>query len=258
MNQHSTTTGKIWWVIYPVLMYYVFMIVTMFCAQLIFGNEDKMYMLCKIIASLVTLVVISRYYRADVALRGELGGFWNACKVQVVPLLFALAIMACLSIGVNNVLAMSGLMEWSNSFQDASDGFFGGNLVIQILSAVVVTPVLEEMLHRGVVFGRIKELLGVKAAILISALIFAVLHFNIVQFIYAFLLGLVLAGIKERTGKLIYPILCHALANGIAVLRTATGVLERTASGDLWAWITTLGILVVGVLVALWSKKSHS
>ncbi|MBO5657741.1 MAG: CPBP family intramembrane metalloprotease [Agathobacter sp.] len=258
MNQHTTTAGKIWWVIYPVFMYYVIMIVTMFCAQLIFGRGDKMYMLCKIIASLVTLVVISRYYRADVALRGELGSFWNACKVQAVPLLLALGIMAFLSIGVNNVLAMSGLMEWSDSFQDASDGFFGGNLVIQILSAVVVTPVLEEMLHRGVVFGRVKELLGAKGAILISALIFAALHFNIVQFIYALLLGFILAGVKEKTGKLIYPILCHALANGIAVLRTATGVLERTASGDLWAWVMTLGILAVGVLLTLWAKRRHS
>ncbi|MBO5657229.1 MAG: CPBP family intramembrane metalloprotease [Agathobacter sp.] len=258
MNQHLTTAGKIWWVIYPVFMYYVIMIVTKFCARLIFGNGDEMYMLCQMIASLVALFVISRYYRADVALRGELGGFWDACKVQAVPLLLALGIIAFLSIGVNNVLAMSGLMEWSDSFQDANSGFIGGNLVIQILSAVVVTPVLEEMLHRGVVFGRVKELLGARGAILISALIFAALHFNIVQFIYALLLGFVLAGVKEKTGKLIYPILCHALANGIAVLRTATGVLERTASGDLWAWVMTLCILAVGVILTLLAKRRNA
>jgi hypothetical protein len=85
------------------------------------------------------------------------------------------------------------------------------------------------------------------AAILVSALLFAVVHWNIVQFIYALLLGIVLALLMERTGHLHAAMLGHITANLIAVIRTETGFLERTVQGDVFSWVLAVVLLVVGV-----------
>jgi len=54
---------------------------------------------------------------------------------------------------------------------------------------------------------------GEKTAIILSALVFGLLHQNLFQFFYAFALGLVFAYIYTRTGRLRYPILLHAIVN---------------------------------------------
>jgi hypothetical protein len=81
-----------------------------------------------------------------------------------------------------------------------------------------------------------------------SALIFALVHWNIVQFLYALLLGLVLALLMERTGHLYAAVLGHITANLIAVVRTETGFLEWTLKGDAKAWAVSVQLLVIGAI----------
>ena len=83
------------------------------------------------------------------------------------------------------------------------------------LPACLLTPCLEEVLYRGVVYGRLCDLLLVNheeqgaeqtqkawknrlIAMALSALLFGVLHQNLVQFVYAGALGLMLAWFMEE------------------------------------------------------------
>ena len=108
-------------------------------------------------------------------------------------------------------------------------------------------PFLEELLHRGVVFGRLRRRMGMWPAVLVSALVFAMLHFNMVQFIYAFLLGIVFALFVEKTGHLYPAVVAHVVANGIAVIRTETGFLQGTVDKSVSAWFISIGICFIGV-----------
>ena len=121
----------------------------------------------------------------------------------------------------------------------------------------MVTPLLEELLHRGVVYGRLRRRMGMWSSVILSALIFAILHFNIVQFIYAFLLGIVFALFVEKTGKLYPAVLAHILANGVAVIRTETGFLHNTVDGSAVAWISSIVHLVVGILGVILMWKNY-
>ena len=96
-------------------------------------------------------------------------------------------------------------------------------------------------------------------AVIVSALIFAGLHFNIVQFIYAFLLGIVFALFVEKTGKLYPAIIAHIVANGIAVVRTETGFLQGTVDGSVSAWLISVGVCLIGVagLLSFVGKKKN-
>ena len=143
---------------------------------------------------------------------------------------------------------MSPLVQMSEEYQNASDAFYGSTIWIELLGSALVTPVLEEILHRGVVFGRLRRRMDMWPAVILSALVFAVLHFNIVQFIYAFLLGMVFALFVEKTGLLYPAILAHIVANAIAVIRTETGFLQETVDGSAVAWIFSVVHCIVGVI----------
>ncbi len=54
----------------------------------------------------------------------------------------------------------------------------------------------------------------------LSALLFGLIHFNIVQFVYAFLLGLVLAAFMYKSGHVYAAMIGHITANAFAVIRT--------------------------------------
>ena len=143
---------------------------------------------------------------------------------------------------------MSPLVDVSAEFEDASNALYGSkNIFLEILGSALITPFLEEMLHRGVVYSRIRRRAGLWPAIIFSSLIFAILHFNIVQFTYTFLLGIVLAIFMEKTQKLYAPVLAHIVANLIAVIRTETGFLQSTVDTSVSAWLISIGLLLVGI-----------
>lgn len=83
---------------------------------------------------------------------------------------------------------------------------------------VLVLPVCEEILFRGALYGGLRRLLHPVAAVLVSALLFAVLHGNVVSLLLPVTaLGVVLALLYERTASLTTPILFHALHNGLTL-----------------------------------------
>ena len=64
-------------------------------------------------------------------------------------------------------------------------------------------------------------MLGVAPAIICSALIFGLVHANLVQFLYAAVLGCLLAFLYEKTGFFYVPVLGHIAANTVSVVREA-------------------------------------
>ncbi|QIG88189.1 CPBP family intramembrane metalloprotease [Chryseobacterium sp. POL2] len=91
--------------------------------------------------------------------------------------------------------------------------------VTMILLTVILAPILEEVLFRGVIQKSIvKNGINPRVAILISSFVFGAFHVYPWQFVGAFLLGLVLGLIYEKTQSLLLPILLHAFNNLISAL----------------------------------------
>ena len=151
---------------------------------------------------------------------------------------------ATLGIAVNNIIAMTPLVQMSEGFQEANQSFFAGTVVFELLGSCLVIPIAEELLFRGVVYKRLKLYFGVTPALIGSALIFGIMHVNLVQFLYAAVIGLLLAFVLEKTGKLSMAVFGHIAANLAAVLRTETGWL------DFSFYPTVKGILFTVVMAA--------
>ena len=245
--------NKIWTIVYPVLMYYVAITMGSFVAQLVFGTGVEQYMLCKIIGSIVAIPVVFADYKKDLMMTGRYGQRNPITSLQIKQLLTILGITICLSVGLNNVISMSPLVAMSEEYQNANNAFYGSTLGLELLGSALITPFLEELLHRGVVYGRLRLMMGMWPAVMVSALIFAGLHFNIVQFIYAFLLGIVFALFVEKTGKLYPAVIAHIAANAVAVIRTETGFLQGTVDGTVSAWLVSIGLCLIGTgILFLW------
>lgn len=83
-----------------------------------------------------------------------------------------------------------------------------------LLSAVVLAAVMEEVLHRGIIYRVLRQRFGLVAGLLASSALFSVLHFySMFGLVSVFLSGLVFAWVYERTRSLWPPILLHALLN---------------------------------------------
>ena len=109
--------------------------------------------------------------------------------------------------------------HWTEWFD--RDLAWGPPLVVglTVLDTVVLTPVFEEIVFRGLVFATLRRRFGVSGAALLSAGIFAIAHgYGVLGFATVFWSGLLWAWAYERTGSLLPSIASHAADNLMASL----------------------------------------
>lgn len=259
MNQNSFPM-KLWAIIYPLLMYYAVSIAVMMLAQMIFGNDSAHYVLCQIVADCVTIpVMFFSFYRPDQmgASYAALDTFFQSGRISAdtkkkgrlwLNIVLIPVISLLIGIGLNNLILMSPLAELSAGYQEAVENFYGGSFVLEIIGSAILTPILEELVYRGVIFARLKRFMGFVPAMLLGAFLFAFMHFNLVQFVYAFLIGLVLIVFMEKTAHVYGAILGHMIINTLAVIRTETGFLDFMLDKSGLAWGLSVLCLLAGVV----------
>ena len=123
----------------------------------------------------------------------------------------------CLAIGGNFVgiivnVILSMLLKFSTQSTFLFEGVFGDSSLVFLFAAVLVAPVVEEMIFRKTLIDRVRKY-GDKTAILLSGLMFGMFHGNFSQFFYAAGVGLLFAWIYVRTGKIQHTIILHVLLN---------------------------------------------
>lgn len=129
-----------------------------------------------------------------------------------------------------------------------------------VLSIALLAPILEELLFRGAIQGSIQA--SGKSpwiAIVISSLIFGVVHMNPAQVPFAFLLGMMFGWLYYRTGSLLPGIIGHVLNNSVAAINMilyGNATMEEQIENPLTMWIWAVVAVVVGCAAALWLNKN--
>ena len=246
---------KIWSVVYPLGMYYVTVCVALYVAQLFFGQGEESYMTCQILSSLVALPVLYQFYRQDKIWEGTAGKKVKIEKAHIFSVIYAVVAAVLIGFALNNIIYMTPLVEMSQGFQEANQNFYGSTLYMELLGSAIITPLLEELLYRGIIYKRMEKMTGFLPALLVSSFIFAFMHFNLVQFIYAFLLGVVLAYMMHDKGHMYVAAAGHMGANALAVIRTEFGLFENFADGRPMAWIVSVLCLLLGILVLFLGRE---
>ena len=171
-------------------------------------------------------------------------------RVNLPILLWGVAVLLASSVVLEPLLLLFPKEEYQNVTDMVGLGGWA------ILSVVVCAPILEEILFRGLIFESCRERFGSGAAVLISALLFGLVHGVPVQIINAFVVGLIFGYIYLRTGSLLSVIILHAINNGIAYISLAFfGDAADTTLRDLigpdWLYWTIYGLSTVVFVYAM-------
>ena len=83
--------------------------------------------------------------------------------------------------------------------------------------ACLLGPLLEELLYRGVLLQGLRKY-NERFALIVSALIFGLMHQNYQQFILGFTVGLILGAITLRSGSIVPAVIFHIIMNTTASL----------------------------------------
>ena len=112
------------------------------------------------------------------------------------------------------------IIGYLKSYTDAGYGFGAAVLMICVQPAI-----FEELGFRGVILTALEPVLGPREALLVSALIFAILHLSIPSIPHLFLMGIVLAWLRQKTGSLYAGMVAHFTHNLLVLLAERHGSL---------------------------------
>ena len=124
-------------------------------------------------------------------------------------------------------------------------------LILGILNVCVFAPILEELLFRGFLLRSLLPY-GSAFAIISSAVLFGVMHGNLMQAIPTTLLGLVLAYIRVRANSIIPTILIHSANNILFVVFT---LLPRSDITEIISAVLFIALIAAAVVLFIINRK---
>lgn len=89
--------------------------------------------------------------------------------------------------------------------------------VLMFVLIAILPAIFEELFIRKGVMGVLKDK-GAIFATIVSAIVFATIHLNLSQFIFALLVGILFGIVRTRTNKLYPTMILHFLNNGVAII----------------------------------------
>ncbi|WP_195986911.1 type II CAAX endopeptidase family protein [Clostridium sp. D53t1_180928_C8] len=132
----------------------------------------------------------------------------------------------------------------------------GSNWIWSLIFVGILSPIIEEIMFRGVMLNKLRGY-GDKIAIITTAVLFGFFHANFSQFFYAVALGLIFAYVTLKTGTIKYSIILHIAVNimGSVILPALIG------DGSNIALVGGVGtvllvIVIIGLVLLIKNRKS--
>lgn len=128
--------------------------------------------------------------------------------------------------------------------------FINSNMVLAMIYAIIVAPIVEELIFRKILLDKLRRF-GDLPAILLTGFAFGIFHFNLSQFFYATVLGIMFAYITIRTNRIIYSIALHMMVNfmGTGLIPLITASQNPLGMGFVMIWF--LGTMTVGSILLI-------
>lgn len=137
---------------------------------------------------------------------------------------------------------LNNIFHFTNAFQLSSIP-----VIIQIISSGIIGPILEELVFRGIVYNKLKEFNKPIISIILCSVIFSLMHSNIMDMIYAFIVSFVFIYLYEKYKTLKAPIIMHMSLNITIIL-----MIKLISYNFI---IFNLYLLVVSIIILLIIRK---
>lgn len=210
--------------------------------ELIYENVTML----TLVSNLLTILILSLFFtlrKKDPMEEVMLRPVRRPWRVAALCMLYGTALNIFFSVTLSLLPLPDALLE-AVDVQYA--GLYGQtSLLVEILNTAVVTGLLEEIVFRGLALSRLQRGTSRAAAVIISAVIFGVLHGAFLAVCYATILGVVLALLANRYDSIVPTVLCHIFFNLTSYWFTAENV--YVVMGLYFAAVATL--IVVSYLL---------
>lgn len=124
-------------------------------------------------------------------------------------------------------------------------------MILTFVRTVVVAAMAEELALRGYVLGHIREKYGDAFAVGVTAVIFAIMHGNLVQSPFALIAGAAIGYFTVKTGTLWVGIFIHMFNNFISLCSAYILELQGQETGALLYTVAVYGISFIGIICSL-------
>lgn len=212
----------------------------------LYDNSVLVFSLCRMCSMIAGMAAVFPMFRKETV-------DWKG-SVRL-PVLTVGILAVAMALGTNILFSLLHITELSKSFADVAGQQFMVPIWQGLLLFGVVSPLAEEIVFRGVIYNRLKKYFPVWIAILTSAVLFGGYHGNLVQGIYGFLLGTVIAWLYEVTGNFRIPVMFHAFANISVFLMTYDP--DIAAAVNTWINFLIFTIISISTLFFMETRKKN-
>ncbi len=186
----------------------------------------------------------------------KMSDYLNTSKIKAGPMTASLMVMMFFyAVGIlMELLILNGLSAVDISpikgLDDLESDLSPMYLAAEFLSGVLLAPVAEELLFRGVIMRRAANV-SQRFAIVFSAMCFGLMHGNLPQSTMTFTVGLLFAYVDIKTGSLIPSILMHMLLNLTATSSEFVEYFFNEDAGNIFYASVLLLFGFVGLIILL-------
>ena len=92
------------------------------------------------------------------------------------------------------------------------------NIYIALFGSVIIGPILEELVFRYLIYNNLNKFNNKNTSIILSSLIFALVHNGFINIVYAFIIGTILTIIYSKNKNIKEVIILHMVANFMSLL----------------------------------------
>ena len=211
-------------------------------------------MVIYVLRMIIPAFVLCKIMEKKVAIKKMFQGGDPKITIISIPIVMMVALVSAVIVGIAVAFFQEiiGVMPQTPEFTVPE-----GNLafVFYMINIMILPAFLEEFLFRGIIMQSLRKI-GDKTAIIVSSLLFSLVHANLQQSIATFILGIVIAYFVIKTESLWTGILLHFINNSYAVVMgmISDNIADPVILG--MVGLAILSIIVISGIISIVIYKS--
>lgn len=137
-------------------------------------------------------------------------------KIKISNLLLVV-LCTYLMVPLMSTISMISQLFVKNTMSEAMDSLLNGPFWINFIFIAISPAIFEEFVFRGIMFHTVRNA-SIKYGVILSSIMFGMIHLNINQFCYTVFMGMFFALLIEATGSIYSSMTAHLVINGNSVI----------------------------------------
>lgn len=203
------------------------------------------------LTGIIAMIPCLSFYSRDRSAR-KIGGMVSSqrqWKLKISEIVLLLGMGAAFSQFANMLVGILKSLLNYTEYQETMDQLMAGKgMWFLILCMGIIAPLAEEIVFRWLIYLRLRDYMKMGKAVVISGLMFGIYHGNLVQAVFASLLGMAFAYFLDISGCLWSSVLLHMGANIWSLISPDlyTWIMEKYPAAILTMLFLLMAVLIFG------------